>query len=352
MRTRAALGRSRALGGGALLAVVVIVIVIPQVANSGSLFVWESAVTAVVFATSTNLLFGATGLPSFGQAAFYGAGAYTVGMLAPQGWNVLLAILAAIGVGGALALGTALFAWRTRGLVFAMLTLAVAQALYTLVVQVNTFGSENGLYGITANSLFGINLLDAANLWYFEVICAAIGVGALWVVWRSPFGRTLNAIREDGVRATYLGINVRRSRAGAFVIAGAGAGLAGALFAYTNQVTTPDELYWGQSAIPIIMLLVGGLNYFWGPAVGAVLLTWFLHFLSNQTANSNIYLGAILLLVLALLPHGLLSLPSTVRRLRARRDRDAAAPAEAIEDSPVVSLLGASAPGGGEAPRG
>lgn len=345
--SRPRVDRSRGVGAVIAVIVVLFVIFVPDYVTVGSLFVWESAVAAIVFATSTNLLFGATGLPSFGQAAFYGAGAYTVGMLAPHGWNVVLALLAAIGVSAALALGTALFAWRARGLVYAMLTLAVAQALYTLVVQVDTFGSENGLYGITPTSLFGINLTSAVNLWYFIVICAAIGVLVLWLVWRSPFGRTLNAIREDGVRATYLGIDVRRSRAGVFVLAGAVAGLAGALFAYTNQVATPDELYWSQSAIPIIMLLVGGLNYFWGPAVGAVLLTWFLHFLSDQTTNSNIYLGAILLLVLALLPHGLLSLPGRIRRLRHRRGAVDAA-AQDPDGSSVVSLLGVSAQGGGE----
>lgn len=313
------MSRRRALPVVVVAAIVVAVFVIPQLASTSSLVVWETALFFVLFATSTNLLFGAAGIPSFGQAAFYGAGAYTVGMAAPHGWNVLLVLGLAIVVSAALALGVSLIAWRTTGLAFAMLTLAIAQGLYTLVVKVDTFGGYNGLYGIAAPELGPIDLIDPATLWYFDVVCVAIGMFALWRVMRSPFGLTLNAIREDHVRATFLGVDVRRYRAAAFVVAGASAGLAGALFAYSNQVVTPDQLYWNQSATPIIMLLVGGMTYFWGPALGALLLTWFLHYLTDWTTEYVLYLGVILMAVLVFLPRGLLSLPSVATTAKATR---------------------------------
>jgi branched-chain amino acid transport system permease protein len=332
------MNRRVVLAAAGAVAVVAAVLVIPQLASTSALVVWETALFAMLFATSTNLLFGSAGIPSFGQAAFYGAGAYTAGMAAPHGWNVLLVLGLAIVVSAAVALGVSLFAWRTTGLAFAMLTLAIAQGIYTLVIKVDTFGGYNGLYGIATPKLGPIDLIDPATLWYFDAVCVAIGLFAVWRVARSPFGLTLNAIREDPVRATFLGVHVRAYRAAAFVVAGAVAGLAGALFAYSNQVVTPDQLYWNQSATPIIMLLVGGMTYFWGPALGALLLTWFLHYLTDWTTEYVLYLGVILMAVLIFLPRGLLSLPSVVR---AWRSKGTAAPPDA--GAPVVGLLGGDA---------
>lgn len=337
-----ALDRRRAGWAVVAVAVIAAVFVIPHIASSSALVIWQTAVAAILFATSVNLLFGTAGIPSFGQAAFYGAGAYTVGMTAAHSWNVLLALGLAIAVSGAMALAMSLFAWRTTGLAFAMLTLAIAQGIYTLVVEVSTFGGYNGLLGIVPPKLGPIDLVQPTTLWYFDVVCAGLGVGALWLISRSPFSLTLNAIREDPVRTTFLGINVRLYRVGAFVIAGACAGLAGALFAYSNGLVTPSELSWNQSATPIIMLLIGGTTYFWGPAVGAVFLTWFLHYLTNLTTNYLLYLGLILMAVLVLLPHGLLSLPSVVRRLRSRDDPGPREPEPELQVPSLTASQGGS----------
>lgn len=308
--------RRRDLAGLAVL--VVLVAIWPRVISSGQLFFWNTTIIAVLFATSVNLLFGSAGIPSFGQAAFYGIGAYTVAKVAGDSWPAPAALVLAVAVGGVVAFATSLITWRTTGLAFAMLTLAIAQAIYTLVVKVNWLGGYNGIPGISLPSLWGINFLNAANLWYFNAIWVAVGLAGFWRIRRSPFGHTLNAIRQDPVRAAFLGVNVRAYRAVAFTLAGCGAGLAGGLFAYTNQIVAPSNLYWTESATPIIMLLLGGIAYFWGPAVGAVLLSALLNYLNQVTTSYLFYIGILLLVVLLVLPQGVLSIPTVVRDFRHR----------------------------------
>jgi branched-chain amino acid transport system permease protein len=141
----------------------------------------------------------------------------------------------------------------------------------------------------------------------------------MWIlrrVWYSPFGQTLYAIKSDPVRASYLGVGVRTYRSVAFVIAGCGAGLAGGLMAYASQIVTADMLAWTESAVPIIMLLLGGATYFWGPAVGAVLLSLALYYF-NQVSNLYLlFVGVLLMLILLLLPRGVLSITSRWRATR------------------------------------
>lgn len=334
-----------------LLVLAVLAVLWPHLVGSSALFFWETTVISVLFATSVNLLFGSAGIPSFGQAAFYGAGAYTVAEVASHAWPVPLALLLGVAVAGALALVTSVITWRATGLAFAMLTLAIAQAIYTLVVQVNSLGGYNGIPGVSAPALGSINFFDPANMWYLDAICVAIGMLVLWRVRHSPFGHTLNAIREDPARATFLGINIRAYRAVAFTIAGCGAGLAGGLFAYVNQVVTPDTLYWTQSATPIIMLLLGGIAYYWGPAVGAVLMSALLNYLTQATTNYLLYIGLLLLAVLVVIPQGVLSLPAVIRGLRSHRrvDTGPRALASAVGLAPAGSPPGAAEVPGGEA---
>lgn len=300
----------------ALLAV--LVVAWPHLIGSGQLFFWDTTIIAVLFATSVNLLFGSAGIPSFGQAAFYGVGAYTVAEVTGHAWPAPAALALAVVLGGGVALATSLITWRATGLAFSMLTLAIAQGLYTLVVQTNSLGGYNGIPGIPAPSLAGINFYNPSSFWYFTAAAVAIGMLAFWQIRRSPFGHTLNAIRQDPVRASFLGINVRAYRAAAFTLAGCGAGLAGGLLAYANEIVSPSNLYWTESATPLIMLLLGGMAYFWGPAVGAILLSALLFYLNQVTTSFLLYVGLLLLAVLILLPQGILSLPAALGRLRER----------------------------------
>lgn len=331
-------GRTGLLSAGLVL---VFVLILPQLATAGQLFFWTTVVVAIVFATSTNLLFGQAGIPSFGQAGFFGAGAYTTALLAQSDLPVLLVLLAAILVGAAVAAVAAVIAWRSTGLVFSMLTLAFAQSLYTIAIKTEALGGYNGLAGLSIETVLGIDVTDPGYLWYFVVLAAAAICAFYWLVSASPLGRTLRAIRDDPVRVLFLGVNVRAYRAIAFVLAGAGAGAAGGLSAYVTQVVAPSALYWTASATPVIMLVLGGMAYFWGPAVGAVLLTALMHQLSQWTNAYIFYVGLLLYLVLIFLPGGMLSLPDEVRDRWRSRGRTGSAAGSTAVPAPVAPVSGA-----------
>lgn len=290
-----------------------VVLAMPQVATAGQLFFANTVVVAIVFATSTNLLFGQAGIPSFGQAGLFGAGAYAAALASQRGIPVLFSILIAVLVAAAVGAVAAAVAWRSTGLAFSMLTLAFAQSLYTLSIRTEWLGGYNGLSGLSFDSVLGMDMSDPGLVWYFVVIIASLVLACYWVIGRSPFGYTLRAIKDDPVRALFLGVNVRAYRVMAFVLAGAGAGAAGALSAYVNQVVTPDSLYWTASAVPVMMLVLGGMGAFFGPAIGAIAFSGLEHYLSAWTSSYIFYMGLLVYVVLVLLPNGLISLPAIVR---------------------------------------
>jgi branched-chain amino acid transport system permease protein len=310
------MNRRRLAGTIALVLVLIVAVALVPRLGLGQLALWEDVVIQILFATSVNLLLGYANIPSFGQAAFYGAGAYTVAVLAQANWPPVVALAAAIAVAAALALATGLVTSRVTGLAFSMVTLAIGQVIYTFVLQSNTVGGEGGMSGVAppAHGLFG--LTNPTHLWWFIVAVAAVGMVGLWWVVSSPFGRALTAIREDPKRAAFLGIGVRRYRIAAFVIAGAAGGLAGGLYAYSASIVAPSVLNWTQSASPIMMALVGGIHTFLGPALGAILLTWLLYVLGQATPAYLLYVGIILLAFLLAVPRGLVALPDLVRRAR------------------------------------
>jgi branched-chain amino acid transport system permease protein len=327
-----------------LVVVVVFVVVLPQYVTIGDLYFWETAAVAVLFATSTNLLFGQAGIPSFGQAAFFAVGAYTAALAAQNDWPVVPALLLGIALAAAAAGVAGVLAWRVTGLAFSMLTLAISQSLYTIAIKNDTLGGFNGISGFSITSIAGIDVTDPGYLWYATAVIVALGCLAFWVITRSSFGQTLRCIRENPSRALFLGVNVRAYRALAFTLAGAGAGLAGGVSAYTSQVVTPNAAYWTESATPVIMLVLGGIGYFLGPAVGAIILTALLHKLTDITHAYILYVGLLLYAVLLFLPQGLLSLPRVIRSLGSRRrvSKDPCAADEAdvdVEAPPPESTL-------------
>jgi branched-chain amino acid transport system permease protein len=292
----------------------------------GQLALWEDVAIQVLFATSVNLLLGYANIPSFGQAAFYGAGAYTVALLAQSAWPPLLALAAAVAVAAALAFVTGLITSRVTGLAFSMVTLAIGQVLYTFVLQSNAAGGEGGISGVSPPARGLFDLTQPVHLWWFILLCVAVAMLALWWVVSSPFGRALTAIREDPKRAAFLGIAVRRYRVMAFTIAGGAAGLAGGLYAYSTTIVAPAVLDWTQSASPIMMALVGGMHTFLGPALGAVLITWLLYVLGQATRAYLLYVGIVLLAFVLLVPRGIVSIPDRLHRLAGGRRATAAAP--------------------------
>jgi len=207
--------------------------------------------------------------------------------------------------GGLAAAIVGLVTLRTTELVFAMLTLAFGMALYSITFHVQAVGGENGIVGIIPPNLFWIELADSHAMWIFTTVVVGAGIGSLWVLSHSPFGRTLKMIRDDPARAENLGIPVFRFRLAAFTTSGTICGLAGCLYAWIQSVASPDALFWTTSGTPVIVSLLGGAGYFFGPAVGTVLYVWATDILSQKTPAWIFYIGLGFLLVVLLAPDGI-----------------------------------------------
>jgi branched-chain amino acid transport system permease protein len=254
-----------------------------------------------------NLLLGTTGLLSFGQMAFYGVGAYTVGLLATKaGFSTLPALLLAPVFGALVAALIGFFCVRLSGVHFAMLTLAFGQLVYTVAFKWYGFtGGDNGIQGIPVRTLpGGIDIGSTQAMYYFALLVVGLSIEALRRIRSSPFGATLKSIRENNQRAAYLGVNVKLYQWTAFVIAGAFTGLAGGLYAVMERSITPDIIHWTKSGEPVFMTIIGGIYSFAGPVVGAVVFIVLNSYLVAWTEKWALVLGIILLVMVLLLPGG------------------------------------------------
>ena len=266
-------------------------------------------------AMSLNFLLGFTGVLSFGHAAFFGLGAYGVGMTikylipsTPLGVLVgMLAALAAAMVIGALIV-------RLRGVYFAMVTIAFGQVFYFVAFRWNSVtGGDDGLSGWRRIPLdFGFARLDILGddkaFYYFVLLCFAIATALMGLLLRSPFGRTLLAIRENERRARFLGVPVDRHIWLSFVVSCLFVALAGALFALLNNFADPRTLRWDQSGDFVIMAVLGGMRSFWGPLIGASIFVVLQDYVSSMTENWMSFIGLFFVLVVLFFPRGILGM--------------------------------------------
>jgi branched-chain amino acid transport system permease protein len=282
-----------------------------------------------VFATSLNLLIGVTGLVSFGHAAYFGIGAYVCGILMGD-YNVpfLIAwVLGGIG-GGLFAALFGFFCVRLTATYFSMLTLAFSQIVWAICFKWNSVtGGEQGyprvpypgMDWVEAIPLIG-SMRVTEKFFFIALIMAAVCIAAMRRIVDSPFGRILNAIRDNPERTQFIGIDVRRYRWLAFVLAGAFAGLAGALFGIYKRGVFPDYAYWAKGAEVLIMTILGGIHNFWGPTVGAAALILLNGVIVSYTEYWPFVLGTILLILLFAFPGGILgTLDVLVRKPDERR---------------------------------
>jgi branched-chain amino acid transport system permease protein len=264
-----------------------------------------------LYAVGFNLLFGYTGLLSFGHAAFLGSGAYGCGIaLVHFGVPWFGAILVGVLLSVFFAAIMGFLAIRTRGIYFAMVTLALSQCVYYLFYQaVNLTGGENGLRGINLSEIgilgFSVNFLNPTTKYY--VILAFVAF-ALWLFSRllaSPFGAVLEAIRENESRARACGYDVARVKFIAFVISGAFCGLAGALKALHLSIVPIETLHYLTSGQVVMMALLGGMNTFFGPFVGAAAFLLLEDVLTTMTSHWQLVLGAIFVIFVLFFPKGI-----------------------------------------------
>ena len=266
-------------------------------------------------AMSLNFLLGFTGVLSFGHAAYFGLGAYGAGMTikylvpsTPVGLlvGVLVGTVAA-GVVGALIV-------RLRGVYFAMVTIAFGQVFYFIAFRWNSVtGGDDGLSGWKRLPInLGVGTLDILNndkAFYFMVLaCFAVAVGIMAALLRSPFGRTLLAIRENERRARFLGIPIERHIWLSWVISCLFVSLSGALYALLNNFSDPHNLHWSQSGDFVIMAVLGGMRSFWGPLIGAAIFVVLQDYLSSLTDNWQSFIGLFFVLVVLFFPRGVLGI--------------------------------------------
>ena len=263
-------------------------------------------------AASLNLVLGYGGMVSFGHAAFFGAGAYVVGILAVEGVSSLwIAWPAAIAAAALAALVIGAISLRTRGVYFIMITLAFAQMMYYVFVSLKAYGGDDGLSLPARSTGLGVSLANDFVWYYMVLVLLMIILFLLHRLLRSRFGRVIEAIRENETRATAVGYPVYRYKLLCFVISGAIAGLAGALIANQTSYVGPALLHWVQSGTLMIMVILGGVGRFWGGPVGAVALLALEELFSGSpllgpySLHWQLPVGVILLAVVLFAPQGI-----------------------------------------------
>ncbi|MBK8336274.1 MAG: branched-chain amino acid ABC transporter permease [Sterolibacteriaceae bacterium] len=224
-----------------------------------------------LFACAFNLLLGFTGLLSFGHAAFFGGAGYVCGFVVKEwGWTPELGVLAGTAVAALLGFAFGSLAIRRSGIYFAMITLALAQMVYFLALQLPFTGGEDGLQGVPRGYLFGlIDLSDNMAMYYFVFLLFVAGFALILRTIHSPFGQVLKAIRENEPRALSLGYDVDRYKLLAFVISAGLTGMAGATKTLVFQLASLTDVHWHTSGEVVLMTLLGGLGTALGPVVGA-----------------------------------------------------------------------------------
>lgn len=299
----------------------------PWVLSMYGVIMLTEILTMSLFAMSFNLLFGSTGLLSFGQAGFFGAGSYCAVLTLIHGPSSIWAALGAGFLGGALlALPIGWLSVRRDEIYFAILTLGFGMMLFTVAHNWRSVtGGSDGLGNFTLPelNLFGwtVSLFNPRHFYFLVLVIVSVGVLLLFQVVRSPFGLLLKGTRENSNRVSFVGANVRSLRLFAFVIAGALAGLAGALFAFFNRIASPEMLHWAFSGKAVLMTILGGSGVFFGPAVGAAIFFVLEHFITAFTTNWMIFLGLILVVLVLLFPKGVLgSVLDLLARVRRGRE--------------------------------
>ncbi len=276
-----------------------------------------------LYALSFNLLLGYTGLPSFGHGAYFGVGAYAFGLMqkfvSANLWLDLGGAVLAAALCGAL---VAAFISHRRGIYYALMTIAFGQVLWFIAVKWHSVtGGEDGLLNLKRMpaelGFVSIPLTDNVSLYYFVLVVSCLAAFLLWRIVHSPFGRVIQAIRQNETRAAFIGYNVWLYKWLVFVISAGLSGLAGALFALSQLGAFPDVMSLNSSGFVVMMTLIGGgLVSFWGPLIGAALFFVARDALGALTSTWPLWYGLMFMAIVLLKPEGIAGLFQS-RRVRA-----------------------------------
>jgi branched-chain amino acid transport system permease protein len=271
-----------------------------------------------LFASAFNLLLGTCGLMSFGHAAFFGTAAYVAGHAAKV-WGLPFEACLAVGVAAAAAVG-AVFGYlsiRRQGIYFAMITLALAQLIYFLALQLPFTHAEDGLTSIPRGKVLGLfSLDDNMVLYYTTAVIFLAAFSFIYLVINSTFGQIVRAIRDNEMRAVSLGFDVNRYKLLAFTLSAAVAGLAGANKAIAFKLATLVDVHWTTSGNVILMTLLGGLGTLFGPVAGALVFVMLENYLADSGLPVQLVIGAIFILCILLFRRGVIG---EIERLVLRR---------------------------------
>lgn len=268
---------------------------------------------AAVFALSYNVLFGRTGLLSFGHAVYFGLGGYAAihfMRAINHGLPIPIALVPLAGAAGGLLFGLLFGAVTTRraGTIFALISLGVGELVYAATLMLpGYFGGEEG---ITANrtkapALFGLDFGSQVQVYYVIALWALVAASLMHAFARTPLGRICNAVRDNPERAEFIGYNPQRVRFFAFAVGGLFAGLAGGLHALNYEIVAADAVSAQRSGAVLLMAYIGGAGHFVGPILGAVALTWLQTSLSGYTGAWLLYAGLFFIVMILFAPAGL-----------------------------------------------
>jgi branched-chain amino acid transport system permease protein len=306
---------ARMLGAAALVALAIV----PWVLARHQLSLLTDLLISGLFAMSLDLILGYTGMLSFGHAAYFGLGAYASALVLLEfAQPVPVALLAGMLLAGAVALPVGWLSTRSTGVYFAMLTLAFAQFLYTVAYKWRSLtGGSDGIAGVPKTALYwsGPSLASPTAFYFLAAACVVLSLVLCRAIVSSPFGRALQAIRENERRFTSLGRDPRPFKLVVFVIAAVFAGLPGALFAPFRGFASPEVMFWVFSGQALMMVTIGGIGTLVGPILGAMVFILIQEVLSSYTEHWMIFTGIVFVLIVIFLPGGLVG---TARRLGVR----------------------------------
>jgi branched-chain amino acid transport system permease protein len=299
-----------------------IAIIIPNT-NSFVILLATRALAFSILVMSVDILLGFTGLPSLGQAAYLGVGAYLTAILATTyefglGYDFWLVVLLGILIGAALAAVFGLLAIRATGVYFLMITLALGQCVWGLAYRWNSLtGGDNGI-NVRVRPNFGIDLANEMNFFYVVFGFFAVSMLLMYVLVRSPFGRSLAGIRESELRMRILGYNTWLHKYIAFIVAGGFGGLSGVLWTHTAGIVSPENVVLTTSVDALLMVVLGGAGTLVGGVIGAGIVFGLREYLSTLVPWWQYVLGAVYVLTILYLPTGLMGIPERIRQRRAQ----------------------------------
>jgi len=299
----------------AVLIVAAVLAIVPFSLPRFYVYLMALIVTTGLLAMSLNFALGFGGIYQLHHAVFYGVGAYGAALaITKLGVNPWLAFIIGPLVSAALSVVMGIICIRLSKLYFGMLQISLGSLVWAVVYRWYTFtGGDDGIHGIPVPGLIG----SPTGSYYFAMIVAALSVYCMYRILESPFGSTLQGIRDNAVRSQAIGVNVRRHQLAAMVIAGFFAGVAGVMFVVVDTSVFPDMMFWTLSMEITIMALLGGWFTLLGPMLGAAIIVALRTFVSAFTDYWTFALGVVCMLVILFLPEGILGYVLEVSKKRA-----------------------------------